>query len=189
MNKKLYIGYDENIEDFRIGTWEEINSYDSITLKDTLEDFEISEIIEFIQDELNMATVLKVKVNKFEFIKDLEEINLIIEKLAGGQREIKLEIEDWITEQFLNIVEPNDDFATWPTISPIFTSSPGFMIIRSIVISSKEDFPSESPTSPPAFPPVELPKLAEIAVFPLSPGPDTFMLLKVQSLAAPTREP
>ena len=95
---KLYIGYDENINDFRIGTWEEINSYDSITLKDQLEDFEISEIIDFIQDELNMATVLKVKVNKFEFIKDLEEINLIIEKLAGGQREIKLEVEDWITE-------------------------------------------------------------------------------------------
>ena len=98
MNKKLYIGYDENIEDFRIGSLEEINSYDSITLKDTLEDFEISEIIDFIQDELNMAAVLKVKINKFEFIKDLEEINLIIEKLAGGQREIKLEIEDWITE-------------------------------------------------------------------------------------------
>ena len=78
MNKKLYIGYDENIEDFRIGTWEEINSYDSITLKDTLEDFEISEII--------------------EFIKDLEEINLTIEKLAGGERKVKLEVEDWITE-------------------------------------------------------------------------------------------
>ena len=97
MNKKLYIGYDENIEDFRIGTWEEINSYDSITLKDTLEDFEISEIIDFIQDEVNMATVLKVKI-EIEFIKDLEEINLTIEKLAGGQREIKLEVEDWITE-------------------------------------------------------------------------------------------
>ena len=95
---KLYVGYDENLGDFRIGTWEEINSYDSITLKDTLEDFEISEIIEFIQDEVNMATVLKVKINKFEFIKDLEEINLIIEKLAGGQRKVKLEIEDWITE-------------------------------------------------------------------------------------------
>ena len=95
---KLYIGYDENINDFRIGTWEEINSYDSITLKDQLEDFEISEIIDFIRDELNMATVLKVKVNKFEFIKDLEEINLIIEKLAGGEREVKLEVEDWITE-------------------------------------------------------------------------------------------
>ena len=95
---KLYIGYDENIEDFRIWTWEEINSYDSITLKDTLEDFEISEIIDFIQDEINMAEVLKVKINKFEFIKDLEEINLIIEKLAGGQREIKIEVEDWITE-------------------------------------------------------------------------------------------
>lgn len=98
MNKKLYIGYDENIEDFRIGTLEELNSFDSITLKDTLEDFEISEIIDFIQDEVNMATVLKVKINKFEFIKDLEEINLIIEKLAGGQRKVKLEIEDWITE-------------------------------------------------------------------------------------------
>ena len=95
---KLYVGYDENINDFRIGTWEEINSYDSITLKDTLEDFEISEIIDFIQDEINMATVLKVKINKFEFIKDLEEINLTIEKLAGGEREIKLEVEDWITE-------------------------------------------------------------------------------------------
>ena len=95
---KLYIGYDENINDFRIGTWEEINSYDSITLKDTLEDFEISEIIDFIQDEINMAAVLKVKINKFEFIKDLEEINLIIEKLAGGQREVKLEVEDWMSE-------------------------------------------------------------------------------------------
>ncbi len=95
---KLYVGYDENINDFRIGTLEEINSYDSITLKDTLEDFEISEIIEFIQDEINMAAVLKVKINKFEFIKDLEEINLIIEKLAGGEREIKIEVEDWITE-------------------------------------------------------------------------------------------
>ena len=98
MDKKLYIGYDENIEDFRIGTLEEINSYDSITLKDTLEDFEISEIIDFIQDEINMVTVLKVKINKFEFIKDLEEINLTIEKLAGGEREIKIEVEDWITE-------------------------------------------------------------------------------------------
>ena len=95
--KKLYIGYDENIEDFRIGTLEEINSYDSITLKDTLEDFEISEIIDFIQDEVNMVTVLKVKI-EIEFIRDLEEINLTIEKLAGGQREIKIEIEDWITE-------------------------------------------------------------------------------------------
>ena len=94
---KLYIGYDENIEDFRIGTWEEINSYDSITLKDTLEDFEINEIIDFIQDEVNMATVLKVKI-EIEFIRDLEEINLIIEKLAGGEREIKIDIEDWITE-------------------------------------------------------------------------------------------
>ena len=98
MNKKMYIGFDENIEDFRIGTWEELNSFDSITLKDTLEDFEISEIIDFIQDEINMATVLKVKINKFEFIKDLEEINLIIEKLAGGEREIKIEVKDWITE-------------------------------------------------------------------------------------------
>lgn len=98
MNKKLYIGYDENIEDFRIGSFEEINSYDSIEIKDLLEDVEINDIIEFIQDEINMATVLKVKVNKFEFIKDLEEINLTIEKLAGGQREIKLEVEDWITE-------------------------------------------------------------------------------------------
>ena len=97
MNKKMYIGYDENIEDFRIGTFEELNSYDSITLKDLLEDFEISEIIDFIQDEVNMATVLKVKI-EIEFIKDLEEINLTIEKLAGGQREIKLEVEDWITE-------------------------------------------------------------------------------------------
>ena len=95
---KKYIGYDENIEDFRIGTFEELNSFDSIEIKDLLEDFEISEIIDFIQDELNMAAVLKVKINKFEFIKDLEEINLIIEKLAGGQREIKIEIEDWITE-------------------------------------------------------------------------------------------
>ena len=96
--KKLYIGYDENIEDFRIGTFEELNSFDSIEIKDLLEDFEISEIIEFIQDEINMAAVLKVKINKFEFIKDLEEINLIIEKLAGGEREIKIEVEDWITE-------------------------------------------------------------------------------------------
>ena len=95
---KLYISFDKNLGDFRIGTWEEINSYDSITLKDTLEDFEISEIIDFIQDEVNMATVLKVKINKFEFIKDLEEINLIIEKLAGGQREIQIDIEDWISE-------------------------------------------------------------------------------------------
>ena len=95
---KLYIGYDENIEDFRTGTLKELKSYDSIEIKDLLEDFEISEIINFIQDEINMATVLKVKINKFEFIKDMEEINLIIEKLAGGKREIKLEVEDWITE-------------------------------------------------------------------------------------------
>ena len=97
MNKKLYVGYDENIEDFRIGSFEEINSFDSITLKDTLEDFEIAEIIDFIQDEVNMATVLKVKI-EIEFIKDLEEINLTIEKLAGGQRKVKLEVEDWISE-------------------------------------------------------------------------------------------
>ena len=98
MNKKMYIGFDENIEDFRIGTFEELNSFDSIEIKDLLEDFEISEIIDFLQDEINMATVLKVKIKKFEFIKDMEEINLIIEKLAGGQRKIKLEVEDWMSE-------------------------------------------------------------------------------------------
>ena len=95
---KLYIGYDENIEAFRRGTLEELKSYDSIEIKDLLEDFEISEIIDFLQDEINMATVLKVKIKKFEFIKDMEEINLIIEKLAGGQREVKLEVKDWMTE-------------------------------------------------------------------------------------------
>ena len=97
MNKKLYVGYDENIEDFRIGTWEELNSFDSIEIKDLLEDFEINDIIDFIKDEVNMATVLKVKI-EIEFIRDLEEINLIIEKLAGGEREIKIEVEDWISE-------------------------------------------------------------------------------------------
>ena len=95
---KLYIGYDENINDFRIGTLEELNSYDSIILKDLLEDFEISEIIDFLQDEVNIAAVLKVKIKKFEFIKDMEEINLIIEKLTEGQRKIKLEVEDWMSE-------------------------------------------------------------------------------------------
>ena len=95
---KLYIGYDENLGDFRMGSLEELKSYDSIEIKDLLEDFEISEIIDFIQDEVNMSEALKVKINKFEFIKDLEEINLIIEKLAGGKREVKLEVEDWITE-------------------------------------------------------------------------------------------
>ena len=95
---KLYISFDKNLGDFRIGTLEELKSYDSIEIKDLLEDFEISEIIDFIQDEINMATVLKVKIKKFEFIKDMEEINLIIEKLAGGQREIKIEVEDWISE-------------------------------------------------------------------------------------------
>ena len=94
---KKYIGYDENIEDFRIGSLEELNSFDSIEIKDLLEDVEINDIIEFIQDEVNMATVLKVKI-EIEFIQDLEKINLIIEKLAGGQRKVKLEIEDWITE-------------------------------------------------------------------------------------------
>ena len=95
---KLYISFDKNLGDFRIGTLEELKYYDSIEIKDLLEDFEISEIIDFIRDEVNMAEVLKVKINKFEFIKDLEEINLTIEKLAGGEREIKLEVEDWITE-------------------------------------------------------------------------------------------
>ena len=95
---KLYISFDKNLGDFRIGTLEELKSYDSIEIKDLLEDFEISEIIDFIRDEVNMAEVLKVKINKFEFIKDLEEINLIIEKLAGGKREVKIEVEDWMTE-------------------------------------------------------------------------------------------
>ena len=95
---KLYISFDKNLGDFRIGTLEELKSYDSIEIKDLLEDFEISEIIDFIRDEVNMAEVLKVKINKFEFIKDLEEINLIIEKIEGGERKIKIEVEDWITE-------------------------------------------------------------------------------------------
>ena len=94
---KLYIGYDENLGDFRIGSLEELNSYDSIEIKDQLEDFEIFEIIDFIQNEVNMATVLKVKIG-IEFIRDLEEINLIIEKLAGGEREVKIEVEDWMSE-------------------------------------------------------------------------------------------
>ena len=95
---KLYISFDKNLGDFRIGTLEELKSYDSIEIKDLLEDFEISEIIDFIRDEVNMAEVLKVKINKFEFIKDMEEINLIIEKIEGGEREVKIEVEDWMTE-------------------------------------------------------------------------------------------
>ena len=95
---KLYISFDKNLGDFRIGTLEELKSYDSIEIKDLLEDFEISEIIDFIRDEVNMAEVLKVKINKFEFIKDLEEINLTIEKIEGGKREIKLEVEEWMAE-------------------------------------------------------------------------------------------
>ena len=88
MNKKLYIGYDENIEDFRIGSFEEINSYDSIEIKDLLEDFEINDIIEFIQDEVNMATVLKVKIEitTKEIINKLE--NKLIESF-GDMIEIK----------------------------------------------------------------------------------------------------
>ena len=95
---KLYISFDKNLGDFRIGTLEELKYYESIEIKDLLEDFEIAEIIDFIQDELNISAVLKVKIKKFEFIKDLEEINLTIEKLAGGQREVKIEVENWITE-------------------------------------------------------------------------------------------
>ena len=95
---KKYIGFDKNINDFRIGSLEELSSYDSIEIKDLLEDFEIAEIIDFLQDEINIAAVLKVKINKFEFIKDLEEINLTIEKIEGGERKIKIEVEDWITE-------------------------------------------------------------------------------------------
>ena len=95
---KKYIGFDKNINEFRMGSLEELSSYDSIEIKDLLEDFEIAEIIDFLQDEINMVTVLKVKIKKFEFIKDLEEINLITEKLAGGEREIKLEVEDWMSE-------------------------------------------------------------------------------------------
>ena len=87
---KLYIGYDENIEDFRIGTFEELNSFDSIEIKDLLEDFEISEIIEFIQDEINMAAVLKVKINKFEFIKDLQSKNCLLPKLMGKSKNLML---------------------------------------------------------------------------------------------------
>ena len=95
---KLYISFDKNLGDFRIGTLEELKYYESIEIKDLLEDFEIAEIIDFIQDELNISAVLKVKINKFEFIKDLEEINLTIEKIEGGERKVKIEVEDWITE-------------------------------------------------------------------------------------------
>ena len=94
---KKYIGFDKNINEFRMGSLEELSSYDSIQIKDLLEDFEIAEIINFIQDEVNMATVLKVKIG-IEFIKDLEEINLTIEKIEGGERKIKIEVEDWMTE-------------------------------------------------------------------------------------------
>ena len=43
-------------------------------------------------------TVYQINDSLVQRNKDLEEINLTIEKLAGGQREIKIEIEDWITE-------------------------------------------------------------------------------------------
>ena len=60
---KLYIGYDENIEDFRTGSLEELNSFDSIEIKDLLEDFEISEIIDFLQ-ELNTPVSKRTAKNK-----------------------------------------------------------------------------------------------------------------------------
>ena len=99
MMEELYIGWDEEKIDSFIGTMDEIKNYKG-NLEDieSLEDFEINEIIEFLEKEIKHHIIsMKRNIVKFELNKEFELIELIIEDCFKNQNVLNMRLDNEIT--------------------------------------------------------------------------------------------
>lgn len=98
MMKKLYIGWDEEKIDSFIGTMDEIKKYEG-NLEDieSLEDFEINDIINFLEKEIKHHIFMNRSIIKFELNKEFELIELIIEDHKKNQNIINIRLDNEIT--------------------------------------------------------------------------------------------
>ena len=99
MMKELYIGWDEEKIDSFIGTMDEIKNYKG-NLEDiqSFEDFEINDIIEFLEKEIKHHIIsMNRSIIKFELNKEFELIELIIEDYKKNQNILSIRLTDEIT--------------------------------------------------------------------------------------------
>ena len=98
MIKELYIGWDEEKTDSFIGTMDEIKNYKG-NLEDiqSLEDFEISDIIDFLEKEIKHHIIMNRSIIKFELNKEFELIELIIEDYKKNQDILEMRLDNEIT--------------------------------------------------------------------------------------------
>ena len=99
MMKKLYIGWDEEKTDAFIGTLSEIKKYEG-NLEDieSLEDFEINDIIDFLEKEIKHHIIsMKRNIVKFELNKEFELIELMIEDYKKNQNILNMRLDNEIT--------------------------------------------------------------------------------------------
>ena len=99
MMEELYIGWDEEKTDNFIGTMEEIKKYEgNLENIESLEDFEISDIIDFLEKEIKHHIIsMKRNIVKFELNKEFELIELIIEDCFKNQNVLNMRLIDEIT--------------------------------------------------------------------------------------------
>ena len=99
MMKELYIGWDKEKTDAFIGTMDEIKKYED-NLEDiiSLEDFEINDIIDFLEKEIKHHIIsMKRNIVKFELNKEFELIELIIEDYKNDQNILNMRLDNEIT--------------------------------------------------------------------------------------------
>ena len=96
--EELYIGWDEEKTDAFISIMEEIKKYEG-DLEDieSLEDFEINEIIEFLEEEIKHHIIMNRSIIKFELNKEFELIELIIEDYKKNQDILEMRLDNEIT--------------------------------------------------------------------------------------------
>ena len=97
--KELYIGWDEEKTDAFIGTMEEIKKYEG-NLEDieSLEDFEINDIIDFLEKEIKHHIIsMNRSIIKFELNKEFELIELIIEDYKKDKDILEMNLDSEIT--------------------------------------------------------------------------------------------
>ena len=98
MMKELYIGWDEEKIDSFIGTMDEIKKYEG-NLEDieSLEDFEINDMIDFLEKEIKHHIFMNRSIIKFELNKEFELIELIIEDYKKNQNILNMRLDNEIT--------------------------------------------------------------------------------------------
>ena len=95
---ELYIGWDEEKIDYFIGTIDEIKKYEG-NLEDieSLEDFEINDIINFLEKEIKHHIIMNRNIIKFELNKEFELIELIIEDYKKNKDILEMSLGSEIT--------------------------------------------------------------------------------------------